>query len=136
MRTRMLVATAATALLAPLALFASSQADPATTPNGPWPTTDQDNLNAIHSYDQLWSTLRSIQSRSKGAFDLEAAPLQSNTGRDIPVVTIGDGAIPVMFVANQHGDEFVVSTGMIEIVRAISGGSRAAQEIRDALTVT
>jgi predicted deacylase len=132
----MLIMAAVTALLAPLALLAPSQADPTTTPNGPWPPTDKENLNAIHSYEQLWSTLGSIERRAKGSFSLEPAPLQSNTGRDIPVVTIGDGPTPVMFIANQHGDEFVVSTGMIEIIRAISGGSRAAQEIRDALTVT
>jgi predicted deacylase len=132
----MLIAAAVTALVAPLALLAPSQADPTTTPNGPWPPTDKENLNAIHSYEQLWSTLGSIQRRAQGSFSLEPAPLQSNTGRDIPVATIGDGPTPVMFIANQHGDEFVVSTGMIEIIRAISGGSRAAQEIRDALTVT
>jgi predicted deacylase len=136
MRTRMLIAAAVTALLAPIALLAQSQADPTTVPNGPWPPTDKENLNAIHSYEQLWSKLRSIDRRAKGSFTLEPAPLQTNTGRDIPVVTIGDGPTPVMFIANQHGDEFVVSTGMIEIIRAISGGSRAAQEIRNALTVT
>ena len=136
MRTRMFIATAVTALLAPVALLAQSQADPTTVPNGPWPPTDKENLNAIHSYEQLWSTLRSMERRAKGSFSLEPAPLQSNTGRDIPVVTIGDGPTPVMFIANQHGDEFVVSTGMMEIIRAISGGSRSAKEIRDALTVT
>lgn len=136
MRTRLLAAAAAAAIAVPLALVTSSSADPTTTPNGPWPAADKENLNAIHSYEQLWSTLESIQHRAKGAFELEAAPLQSNTGRDIPVVTVGDGPTSVMFIANQHGNEFVVSTGMVEVVRAISGNSKSAQDIRDALTVT
>lgn len=133
---RVAAAAAATAIAVPLALVTPSSADPTTIPNGPWPAAGEENLNAIYSYEQLWSTLESIQRRAKGAFELEPAPLQSNTGRDIPVVTVGDGPTSVMFVANQHGDEFVVSTGMLEVVRAISGSSKAAQAIRDALTVT
>ncbi|MPZ63362.1 MAG: hypothetical protein GEU93_19180 [Propionibacteriales bacterium] len=138
MRTRFLAAAtvAATAIAVPLALVTPSYADPTTTPNGPWPAAEEENLNSIHSYEQLWSTLESIQRRARGAFDLEPAPLQSNTGRDIPVATIGDGPTSVMFIANQHGNEFVVSTGMVEVVRALSGSSKAAQDIRDALTVT
>ena len=136
MRKRLFAAALAPAVVAPLALATSSHADPPTTPNGPWPAANERNLNAIHSYDQLWDTLESIEHRSRGAVELEPAPLQSNTGRDIPVVTIGDGPVPVMFIANQHGNEFVVSSGMVEIVRALSGSSRAARDIRDALTVT
>jgi hypothetical protein len=44
--------------------------------------------------------------------------------------------VAVMFIANQHGDEYVVSEGMVEVIREISGGSQAAQDIREALTVT
>jgi predicted deacylase len=136
MKKRLLAAVAASAIAVPLLLTAPSQADPDTTPNGPWPASDKESLSSIHSYDQLWSTLESIEHRAKGAFTLEPAPLQSNTGRDIPVVTVGDGPTPVMFIANQHGNEYVVSTAMVEIARALAGSSAAAQEIRDALTVT
>lgn len=136
MRKRLFVAAVVSAVVAPLALAASSHADPTTTPNGPWPAANEQNLNAILGYDQLWDTLESIERRSHGAVELEPAPLQSNTGRDIPVVTIGDGPVPVMFVANQHGNEFVVSSGMVEIVRALSGSSQAARDVREALTVT
>jgi predicted deacylase len=116
--------------------MAPSSADPDTTPGGPWPAENEENLAAIHSYEELWSTLESIQSRATGTFSLAAAPLQSNTGRDIPVVTIGDGPTPIMFVANQHGDEYVVSKGMVAVIRQISGNSASAQQIREALTVT
>lgn len=136
MKKRLLAAAAASAIAVPLLLTAPSQADPDTKPNGPWPASDKQSLSSIHSYDQLWSTLESIEHRAKGAFTLEPAPLQSNTGRDIPVVTVGDGPTPVMFIANQHGNEFVVSAAMIEVVRAISGNSASAREIRDNLTVT
>ena len=100
MRKRLFAAALVPAVVAPLALATSSHADPPTTPNGPWPAANEQNLNAIHSYDQLWDTLESIEHRSRGAVELEPAPLQSNTGRDIPVVTIGDGPVPVMFIAN------------------------------------
>jgi predicted deacylase len=138
MRVRLIAAATALAASAawPMSLMAPSHADPTTVPNGPWPAENDENLAAIHSYEQLWSTLESIERRASGAFQLSSAPLQSNTGRDIPVVTIGSGDTPVMFIANQHGDEYVVSEGMIEIIREISGNSQSAQAIRDALTVT
>ena len=41
-----------------------------------------------------------------------------------------------MFIANQHGDEYVVSEGMLSIVRTLAGNSTQAKEIRNALTVT
>ncbi|QYJ04497.1 hypothetical protein KUV85_02110 [Nocardioides panacisoli] len=136
MKKRVLAAAAAVAIAGPLLLAGSSQADPTTTPNGPWPPNDKENLSSIHSYEQLWGTLESIEKRAKGTFSVEPAPLQSNTGRDIPVVTVGDGPTSVMFIANQHGNEYVVSTGMVEVVRALAGNSASAREIRENLTVT
>ncbi len=136
MKKRLLAAAAASAIAVPLLLSAPSQADPDTKPNGPWPAADQQSLSSIHGYDQLWSTLESIEHRAKGAVTLEPAPLPSNTGREIPVVTVGDGPTPVMFIANQHGNEFVVSTAMVEVARALAGSSVAAREIREELTVT
>lgn len=136
MKRTFLAAAAASALAVPLLLTGPSQADPTTTPNGPWPAGDKENLSSIHSFDQLWGTLETIERRAKGSFTVEPAPLQSNTGRDIPVVTVGDGPTSVMFIANQHGNEYVVSTGMVEVVRALSGNSKSAREIRDNLTVT
>lgn len=134
-RTRLLAGVAALALV-PAGIAATAVADPQTTPNGPWSGDNGSSLAAIHSYEQLWATLESIEQRAQGAFDLAPAPLTSNTGREIPVVTIGDGPTSVMYIANQHGNEYVVSESMLEIVRTLSGGSAAAQAIRDALTVT
>lgn len=133
---RRLLGLAAALTLLPMALTVTATADPQSTPNGPWNGENPSSLSAIHSYEELWSTLESIQSRAQGAFDLSAAPLTSNTGREIPVVTIGHGPTPVMYIANQHGDEFVVSEAMISIIRSISGNNPTAQAIRDALTVT
>lgn len=113
---------------------ATSMADPPpTVPGGPW---GEGSLKAMHSYEELWSTLRQIDASAKGSFDVAPAPRQSNTGRDIPVVTIGDGPTDVMFIANQHGDEFVVSEGMLSIIRTLANGSRSSAQIREALTVT
>ena len=60
----------------------------------------------------------------------------SNTGRDIPVVTIGDGPTGLMIIAQQHGNEYVVSEAMIELIRDLSGNSASDRAARDALTVT
>lgn len=133
---RKFVAFAAAVAMVPMGFMVSAAAEPQSVPNGPWPGENSSNLAAIHSYEQLWSTLEGIENRSKGSFDLSPAPLTSNTGREIPVVTIGDGPTPVMFVANQHGNEYVVSEAMINLVRSISGNSPTALAIRDALTVT
>ena len=130
------VAFAAALTLVSVGLTATATADPQTTPNGPWSGDNGSSLSGIHSYEQLWSTLEQIEHRASGSFDLSAAPLQSNTRREIPVVTIGDGPTPVMYVANQHGNEFVVSEAMINLIRQISGNSEAAQELREELTVT
>jgi hypothetical protein len=81
-----------------LALGSPAVADPETVPGGPWP--GQENTSAIRSYDQLWRTLETIDGRAKGRFDLEPAPLTSNTGREIPVVTVGDGPTSLMLIAN------------------------------------
>ena len=126
---------AAAVALAAAGTMGPAVADPDTTPGGPWPQGGE-NTNAIRSYEQLWSTLESIEGRAQGSFDLSPAPLPSNTGREIPVVTIGDGDTDIMFVANQHGDEYIVSNAMISVVRGLAGGSAEARAIRDALTVT
>jgi predicted deacylase len=131
-----LVSLAAIVALVPLGLSTNAVADPQSTPNGPWPGENPSSLSAIHSYEELWSTLEKVEHRAKGSFDLSPAPLASNLERQIPVVTIGDGPTHVMYIANQHGDEFVVSEGMLSIVRILSGNSPTAQSIRDALTVT
>ena len=134
--TKRVIALAAAAALLPLGLTGSAVADPQSTPNGPWPGENESNLAAIHDYEQLWSTLEQMEHRAQGSFDLAPAPLTSNTGREIPVVTVGDGPTSVMFIANQHGNEFVVSEAMLNIVRSVSGSSPSAAAIRDALTVT
>ncbi|WP_162150209.1 M14 family zinc carboxypeptidase [Arthrobacter sp. H14] len=131
-----LIGLAAAVALVPMGFTASASAEPQSTPNGPWNGENSSNLAAIHSYEQLWSTLESIENHAKGPFDLSPAPLESNTGRQIPVVTIGDGPTSVMYIANQHGNEYVVSEAMLDIVRTISGNSPTAHSIRDEMTAT
>jgi hypothetical protein len=132
---RLGIAAAAIAAL-PLGLTAGAVADPQTTPNGPWSGENPSSLSAIQSYEELWAALERIEQRAQGAFDLSPAPLTSNTGREIPVVTVGDGPTHVTYIANQHGNEYVVSKAMTNLVRQITGNSREATAIRDALTVT
>ncbi|AXH95520.1 M14 family zinc carboxypeptidase [Ornithinimicrobium avium] len=112
----------------------AAQADPPETiPGGPW--GDGNSLSGVASYEEMWSTLQKLEDR--GAIELEPAPLQSNLGRDIPVVTIGDGPVPVMFIANQHGNEFMVSRSMMDLIRQVAGSNNPQNRaIREALTVT
>lgn len=106
---------------------------PETTPGGPW--GDGNSLSGVASYEQMWADLQKLEDR--GAIEVEPAPLQSNLGRDIPVVTIGDGPTSVMLIANQHGNEFMVSRGMMDLIHQVAGNnSPENQAIRDALTVT
>ena len=120
----------------PVGLAVPAAADPQSTPNGPWPGNNPPNIAALRSYEQLWDTLETIEHRAHGTFELTAAPLTSNTGREIPVVTIGDGPTGLMIIAQQHGDEYVVSEAMIELIRDLSGNAAADRAIRDALTIT
>jgi predicted deacylase len=114
-----------------------ASADPQSTPNGPWPTDEQRiSLSALRSYEQLWKTLEQIQAAGRGAMALSAAPRTSNTGRAIPVATIGDGPRGIMVIAQQHGDEYVVSEGAVELIRELSSNSASARAIREAVTVT
>lgn len=106
---------------------------PGTTPGGPWGDGNE-NLSGLHSYEEMWTALNKLADR--GRIQLEPAPLQSNLGRDIPVVTVGDGPTSVMLIANQHGNEFVVSEGMMDLIRKISGNNPEARAIQEALTVT
>ncbi len=110
---------------------------PQSRPNGPWVNNQQNvSLAALRSYEQLWQTLRQIDSSAKGSFVLAPAPRQSQTGRDIPVVTIGEGPRNIMIIAQQHGNEYVVSEAMVELVRDLSDNSRESRDIRSAVTLT
>jgi predicted deacylase len=105
-----------------------ASADPQSTPNGPWPTDEQRiSLSALRSYEQLWKTLEQIQAAGQGAMALSAAPRTSNTGRAIPVATIGSGPRGIMVIAQQHGDEYVVSEGAVELIRELSSNSASAR---------
>jgi predicted deacylase len=106
-------------------------------PNGPWPTDEQQiSLEGLRSYEQLWKTLERMERSASGEFQLGPAPRTSNTGRDIPVVTIGDGPEGILIFAQQHGNEFVVSEAMIELIRDLSDNSKESRAIRDAVTLT
>jgi predicted deacylase len=51
-------------------------------------------------------------------------------------VTIGSGDRGIVIIANQHGNEYVVSNAAVEIVRALTSSAAGAKAIRDELTVT
>ncbi|MCB1860009.1 MAG: hypothetical protein KDI63_17195 [Gammaproteobacteria bacterium] len=124
-------------LLATTVTIGTLSAAPQSKPNGPWPTDEQTlSLAALRGYEQLWKTLESIEKSAKGAFELSVAPRQSNTGREIPVVTIGHGPDSIMIIAQQHGNEYVVSEAMIQLIKDLSDNSAESKRIREAITLT
>ncbi len=51
-------------------------------------------------------------------------------------MTVGDGDRGIVIIANQHGNEYVVSNSAVELVRALTSDAAGAKAIREALTVT
>jgi predicted deacylase len=111
---------------------------PETTPGGPWSQPGQnESLASIRDYPQLVSTLEKAVASSHGAARLSYSPFRARgSGRPIPIVTIGSGDRGIVIIANQHGNEYVVSNSAVEIVRALTSSAAGAHAIREALTVT
>jgi predicted deacylase len=111
---------------------------PETTPGGPWSQPGQnESLASIRDYPQLVSTLEKAVAASHGAARLSYSPFRARgSGRPIPIVTIGSGDRGILIIANQHGNEYVVSNSAVEIVRALTSSAAGARAIREALTVT
>ena len=117
---------------------APAVAQPQSEPNGPWEIPNQqETLSAIRDYDQLIATLQSIVGSKPDAARLTYSPFRAKgSGRQIPIVTIGHGPRGMMIIANQHGDEYVVSNSAVEIIRALTRNSNWAKSVRDELTIT
>jgi predicted deacylase len=124
-------------LLATILHVTPAAADPQSWPNGPWVVPQQEvSLEAIRNYDQLVATLENIVKSSKGASTLAYAPYPAKgSGRLIPYVTIGSGPRKMIAVAQQHGNEWISSNGMISLIRALSSSAKEAKFIREQLTV-
>jgi hypothetical protein len=112
-------------------------AAPQSWPNGPWVVPQQEeSLAAIRDYDQLVATLQNIAHASKGAAQFDYAPYPAKgSGRLVPYVTIGDGPVKMIVIAQQHGNEYMPSNGAIALIRDLSSNAKEARFIRDELTV-
>jgi predicted deacylase len=137
-RTGLRTALGAVCLIAVLGAVPAAADPPLTKPNGPWQTPNQnESLASLRYYPELIATLERIVASSHGAARLSYSPYRAkDSGRQIPIVTIGHGDRAMMVIANQHGNEYVVSNSAIEIIRALTANSDAARTIRDELTVT
>jgi predicted deacylase len=138
MRRRRLRTALAFALLAAALQVAPAAGEPQSKPNGPWEIPNQEEtLRAIRDYDQLIATLESIVHSRPASAELTYSPFRANgSGRAIPIVTIGHGDRGMMIIANQHGNEYVVSNSAVEIIRALTGTSSWARSVRHELTIT
>jgi predicted deacylase len=133
---RLLSVAAVFGLLAVLQVTTSAAA-PLSWPNGPWVVPQQEQrLESIRDYAQLVSTLENIVKSSHGAATFAYAPYPAKgSGRLVPYVTIGNGPRKLMVIAQQHGNEWISSNGMISLTRALSSSAKEAKFIRDELTV-
>lgn len=136
-KNRCLAILIAVVIMAAIFQVAPAAAAPQSWPNGPWEVPQQnDSLAAIRDYDQLVATLENIAQSSQGATQLDYAPYPAKgSGRLVPYVTIGDGPVKIIVVAQQHGNEWITSNGMISLSRALSSNAKEARFIRDELTV-
>ena len=123
------------------AIVAGALAGPAaaqTTPGGPWSQPNQnESLSSIRDYDELVKTTQQYVQRSGGAARFSWGAYAANgSGRRIPIVTIGSGDRGMVIIANQHGNEFMVSNSALEIIRALTSNAQGARAIRQELTLT
>jgi Zinc carboxypeptidase len=79
--------------------------------------------------------LESAVHSSNGAAALHYAPYESNSGRQVPYVVIGNGPTAALIIAQQHGDEMETSDSAVNVVRALANNSTASNVIRNSLTV-
>src|SRR5512139_2268051 len=133
---RLLAVVAVFGLLA-MVQVAPAVAAPQSWPNGPWEVPQQnDSLSAIRDYPQLVATLENIVKSSQGASALDYAPYPAKgSGRLVPYVKIGNGLRKMIVIAQQHGNEWITSNGMVSAIRALSSNAKEARFIRDELTV-
>ncbi len=135
---RACAALAVACLTTALQAASAGAAPPETNPGGPWSQPGQnESLASIRDYPQLVSTLERAVASSHGAARLTYSPYRAKgSGRGIPIVTIGSGDRGIVIIANQHGNEYVVSNSAVEIVKALTSNAGAARAIREELTVT
>jgi len=124
-------------LLAAILGSGPAAADPQSWPNGPWIVPQQQaSLAALRDYHQMLATLENIEMSSKGVVTLDYAPYPAKgSGRLVPYVTLGSGPRKILIIAQQHGNEFITSNGMVSLIRALSSSAKEAKFIRDELTV-
>lgn len=136
-KTKVLAAVAAACLVGVFLQVTPAAGDPQSWPNGPWVVPQQENsLAAIRDYPQLVATLEQIVTSSQGASTFAYAPYPAKgSGRLVPYVAIGSGPRKMIVIAQQHGNEWITSNGMVSLIRALSSRAKEAIFIRNELTV-
>jgi predicted deacylase len=124
-------------IVAAILQVAPAAAAPQSYPNGPWLQPDQEvSLDSIRDYPELVATLENIAKSSKGAATLAYAPYPAKgSGRLVPYVIIGSGPRKMIVIAQQHGGEYMVSNGAINLIRALSSNGKQERFLREQLTI-
>lgn len=122
-----------TAVAAAMLQAGTAAADAFTYPNGPYTTNSQTvMISSLRTYDELVATLENITDSSQGASQLAYLFFPAKgSGRSIPYVKIGNGPKAMTVIAQQHGDEWITSNGMIALIRHLSANSKEAKFVRD-----
>jgi hypothetical protein len=88
----------------------------------------------VTSYQELGSALQYHAARSRGQMQLEVVG-QSNQGRDLYLVKIGNPTnTPVMIISQQHGNEVINTEATLQLIQWLYS-SPAAKPVRDGLYV-
>lgn len=110
-------------------------AQPATTPNGPWVKDNQHvSLQRLHSNQQLTDALAKIEQRSNGRIDVSVIGY-SNEGRPLHVAKVGTGPKKVLYITQQHGDEPLGTEAAIQLLERLANPGAGWEDILSKVTL-
>ncbi|WP_122262026.1 M14 family zinc carboxypeptidase [Ornithinimicrobium cerasi] len=92
------------------------------------------NRSSFVTHAQLTSQLQQIERTSGGLVDVEVVG-QSNQGRDIYSARVGEGDTVIYVQTQIHGNENHGTEAMLNILKEMGGSSKAAQDLRENVTV-
>lgn len=99
--------------------------------------TEHHHDNAISGfidYDELKKELQRIEANSKGSVSVDVAG-QSFEGRDIYTATVGTGDKVLLIQSEIHGNEKTGTVAILNMLKSLSGNSKAAKALRDEVTI-
>ncbi len=91
-------------------------------------------ISGFIDYAELQRELAKIEKTSKGTVAVEVAG-KSFEGRDIYTATVGTGDKVLLIQSEIHGNEKTGTVAILNMLKSLSGNSKAAKALRDEVTV-